>query len=254
MLRRIVDVIQRALESRLAKLKREARRTWFRRRTRLRAILKRAPWRGLTAAVLALAALKVALIISLPFLIYVRASVELYSRGLASWLAVFGGALLTVAFVIAIGAWLSRRYAGRARVQAAVRWVALPITVAWCGFAVFHLSASNAKSEDVRDYFSRLHPVLRVALATAILADESMIVTDLGRVPTDYTRMGLPINDRTKHYRQPNGWVHAVDLRTRDRGEIRNRALQVYFWMMGFDTLRHVGTADHLHVQLAVRD
>jgi len=26
--------------------------------------------------------------------------------------------------------------------------------------------------------------------------------------------------------------------------------VQVYFWGMGFNTLRHVGTADHLHVDV----
>jgi len=39
-------------------------------------------------------------------------------------------------------------------------------------------------------------------------------------------------------------------LRTTGRGFIKNRGVQVYFWLMGFDTRRHVGTADHLHVEL----
>jgi len=34
---------------------------------------------------------------------------------------------------------------------------------------------------------------------------------------------------------------------------VKNRLVQLYFVAMGFDTLRHVGTADHLHVELAVR-
>jgi hypothetical protein len=29
--------------------------------------------------------------------------------------------------------------------------------------------------------------------------------------------------------------------------------VQLYFWSMGFSTLRHVGTADHLHVELPLR-
>jgi hypothetical protein len=41
-----------------------------------------------------------------------------------------------------------------------------------------------------------------------------------------------------------------VDLRTAGQGAVKNRLVQLYFWMMGFRTLRHVGTADHLHVQL----
>ena len=39
-----------------------------------------------------------------------------------------------------------------------------------------------------------------------------IVMTDAFRVPADYARMGLPVNDRTMHYRQKTGWVHAVDL------------------------------------------
>jgi hypothetical protein len=250
-----------AFEARLAKLKREVKRELRRRFKPLRprrasSAPRRAWWQltsdDVTTATIALA--KGLLIVALPFLVYVRGSVELYDSGVTPWLAVFGGALLTLGVVVGIAAWISRRYSGRARVLSAVRWVVVPIIVVWCAVGVFRLSGDNVKSEDVRAYFSQVHPVLRVALATAILADPDMMVTDLGRVGADYPRMGLPVNDRTKHYRQSNGWVHAVDLRTRERGEIRNRLLQFYFWTMGFYTLRHVGTADHLHVQLAVRE
>ncbi len=242
-----------AISAKLAKLKREVQRELrpLTRQIRLAVDAVRRP-RGLFAEI-AIVVLEAGAIVALPFLVYVRASVELYARGVTPWLAVACGALLTMGVVVGYAAWLSRRHSGRARLLAAIRWVALPTVAAWCAFAVFHLSSANVKSDDVRRYFSEVHPVLRVALATAILADQSMVVTDLGRVPADYSRMGLPVNDRTKHYRQANGWVHAVDLRTHKRGEIRNRVLQFYFWTMGFDTLRHVGTADHLHVQLAVR-
>ena len=93
-------------------------------------------------------------------------------------------------------------------------------------------------------------PILRMALSTVILVDPSLVITDMARRPSDYGRMGLPINDRSMHYEQPDGWVHAVDLRTKSSGEIRNLAVQIYFEAMGFSTLRHVGTADHLHVQM----
>lgn len=237
----------------LARLKREVRRELrpLARRIRFAATALRGP-PGLAARI-AIVIVKATVIVALPFLVYVRASVELYARGVTPWLAVAFGALLMMGVVVGYAVWLSRRHSGRDRLLAAMRWVAFPTVAAWCAFAVFHLSSTNAKSDDVRRYFSEVHPVLRVALATAILADQSMVVTDLGRVPADYSRMGLPVNDRTKHYRQANGWVHAVDLRTNERWEIRNRVLQLYFWTMGFDTLRHVGTADHLHVQLAVR-
>jgi hypothetical protein len=249
---------QNVFEAKLAKLKREVTRDLRRRfkPRRVRPASRRAGWPltsdDLTRATIALA--KGLLIVALPFLVYVRGSVQLYAGGLAPWLAVFCAVLLTLGVVVGIAAWITRRYSGRARALSAVRWIVVPVIVGWCAFGVFRLSADNAKSDDVRAYFSHVHPVLRVALATAILADPDMMVTDLGRVAADYPRMGLPINERTKHYRQRNGWVHAVDLRTRERGEIRNRMLQFYFWTMGFSTLRHVGTADHLHVQLAVRE
>src|SRR5882762_2018790 len=113
------------------------------------------------------------------------------------------------------------------------------------------LTASvNAKSGPVRAYYRSVHPLLRLALSTAILVDRDILITDTGRVPEDYGRMGLPTNSRTRHYKQKDGWVHAVDLRTTGHGVIKNRGVQFYFWLMGFDTRRHVGTADHLHVEL----
>lgn len=193
--------------------------------------------------------------VALPFAVYVRASVWLYlSAGLAPWMAVAVASLLTLGVVTIYATWLSRRFSGKARAATIARWVALPLALGWCGYSVLYLSRVNAKSDDVRAYYGSVHPVLRVALATAILGDPDLVVTDMRRLPTDYARMGLPEYQRTKHYRQPNGWVHAADLRTIGHGELRNRALQLYFWTMGFQTLRHVGTADHLHVQLPIRE
>ena len=130
------------------------------------------------------------------------------------------------------------------------KWVALPLVVFYCGDSLLYLASVNAKSEPVRAYYRSVHPLLRLALSTAILADRDILITDTGRLPEDYSRMGLPVNNRTRHYMQADGWIHAVDLRTTGRGVIKNRSLQLYFWLMGFETRRHVGTADHLHVEL----
>ena len=46
------------------------------------------------------------------------------------------------------------------------------------------------------------------------------------------------------------GHVYAVDIRTKGRKEWQNSLVRGYFRAMGFETLRHVGTADHLHVSL----
>jgi hypothetical protein len=75
----------------------------------------------------------------------------------------------------------------------------------------------------------------------------------MSRQPEDYERMGLSTNGASLHYRQADGYAHAVDLRTRGRSPGRNILIRLYFEAMGFDTLRHVGTADHLHVSLLVR-
>jgi hypothetical protein len=122
--------------------------------------------------------------------------------------------------------------------------------VFYCTYSLIYLARVNAKSAPVRAYYTSLHPLLRLALSTIILVDRDILITDSGRQPEDYARMGLPTNRRTRHYKQPDGWIHAIDLRTNGRGPIKNRGVQFYFWLMGFDTRRHVGTADHLHIEL----
>lgn len=207
-----------------------------------------------TGADIALLAGVGAITIALPFVVYVRTAVEMYARGAPSWLAILTGSLLTVGVVSVYAFWLTRRLSGGVRFRAVTTWVAAPIVGAWCAFTLLHLASANAKSDLVRSHYTSLHPVLRAALATVILLDADLVVTDAAREPQDYARMGLPVNERTRHYRQGDGWVHAVDLRTIGRSELENRAVQLYFWSMGFSTLRHVGTADHLHVQLRRRD
>ena len=241
------------VKAKLDRLRREVQRQL---RPRARAFQRAAarstpqpPW-----VVALLAFLKAALVVALPFYVYVRSSVYLYAQGVSPWLAVAFGALLTMGIVAAYATWISRRFSGRARASRMARWIALPLAAAWCGYAVLYLAGANAKTDQVRAYYGAVHPVLRAALGTAILVDRDIVVTDMRRVPEDYARMGLPVYDRTLHYRQRNGWVHAVDLRTRGRGAVKNRAVQLYFWSMGFRTLRHVGTADHLHVSLPIRD
>ncbi len=44
-----------------------------------------------------------------------------------------------------------------------------------------------------------------------------------------------------------------MDIHTAGRGFVVNLLVQGYFELMGFRTLRHVGTADHLHVELPLR-
>ena len=211
------------------------------------------PWRAwlLEATRLIAWALLVA---SLPFLALVKVAVVLYQRGgYPTALALAGGAACTTLVVTAYAAWAWHRFTGRVRLALVARRVALPLVVAYSAYALVYLSAGNAKSPQVRAYYASLHPLLRVALSTVILVDRDLVVTDLARRPADYQTMGLPANDGSLHYLQPDGYVHAIDLRTAGRGFVRNRLVQAYFWSMGFGTLRHLGTADHLHVELPVR-
>ena len=240
---------------RLARLRREAQREWKRRVTQ-RQRQKVAPrdWRLLGVAALQ-GLLRLVAIIALPFVVLVRGAVFFYEHGrVPNWLALLVAALLTIGLVTLYASWLLRTLTGagrggRSRVLLLAKWVALPLVAFYCVFSLLYLSRVNAKLE-VRAYYTTLHPLLRLALSTWILVDDKLVVTDMRRAREDYARMRLPVNENSLHYRQADGWVHAVDLRTANRGWFRNRLAQVYFWMMGFDTLRHVGTADHLHVEL----
>ena len=243
----------------LERLKREAKREWkrkWRQKLRQAAPATSAEWRALAGEALS-AVLKIVLIIALPFGVLVRGSVFIYQHGQTPvWVAVLTAAFLTGGVVTAYAVWLARKFTnrggrgGRALVMPLAKWVALPLVVFYCSYSLLYLASVNAKSEPVRAYYRAVHPLLRLALSTLILVDRDMLITDSGRQPEDYGRMGLPTNNRTRHYKQADGWIHAVDLRTTGRGAIKNRGVQLYFWMMGFDTRRHIGTADHLHVEL----
>ena len=239
------------IAARLEKLRREAAKEWKRRVKEQKKRGKRTPeeWRLVAVAVLQ-GLLRIIAIIALPFVVLVRGAVFFYYYGrVPSWLALLVAGLLTVGLVTVYAASLLHTFTGKRRVWLVAKWVALPLVVFYCGFSLLYLSRLNAKP-DVRAYYTVLHPLLRLALSTWILVDDKLVVTDMRRAREDYAKMGLPVNESSLHYRQADGWVHAVDLRTANRGWFRNRLTQAYFWLMGFHTLRHVGTADHLHVDL----
>jgi len=196
-------------------------------------------------------AAKIVLVALLPFIALVKVAVFLHQhQGWPIAFALAGGVACTTAVVTAYGTWAWHRFTGRVRLALIARRFALPLVVAYCGYALIYLSSANAKSEQVRAYYASLHPLLRVALSTLILVDRAAVITDLARRPEDYQAMGLPPDDGSLHYLQRDGYAHAADLRTAGRGLVKNRLIQLYFWSMGFGTLRHVGTGDHLHVEL----
>ena len=189
----------------------------------------------------------------LPFVVLIRASMYLYTaRDVPTWLALGGGALATTVLLTCCAVWVSKKLHSGARARWLGTRVVLPLVLAYCGYTLLYLSSVNAKGTEVRAYYRSLHPILRVAVSTVILVDRDMVVTDVARAGGDYARMGLPANRASMHYEQSDGYVHAVDLRTRGEGWWRNWMVEGYFRAMGFSTLRHRGTEDHLHVGLPV--
>lgn len=190
-------------------------------------------------------------VLALPFYVLVAGSVLLYRHlGFATWPALAGGVFVTAVLLLAYVWWAWRRFGGRGRLPRGVARTTVSVVTAYCLYSLVYLSSLNVKDTALREHYRSLHPLLRVATATFILMDDDLVITDMRREPEDYARMGLPLYSRSLHFVQPDGYAHAVDLRTIARSEWRNLLLQAYFIALGFETLRHVGTADHLHVSL----
>lgn len=196
-----------------------------------------------------------AAIITLPFFALLETSILLYRHaGVPTWPALACGVLATFLVLLLYAAGLSGLIAGRARLS---RWMVRAvagIVGAYTLYALIYLSSMNVKAPQLREEYRSLHPLLRLATATLVLADRGLVITDMERRLEDYEAMGLPPFERSLHRLQVDGYSHAVDLRTLGRPEWRNVAVAAYFRVLGFRTLRHVGTADHLHVSLPTPD
>lgn len=191
------------------------------------------------------------LVLALPFGLLVRgALVASASWGWHAWVAVGFGALLAALALSALTWWTLRKLSLEPSFRTVATRVGLPLVTVFCCFSLLYLSGSNAKSSAIREAYPHLHPVLRLAVGTVRLLDAGIVVTDIERGPTSYAAMRLPRPTRSFHYRQKDGTVHAIDLRTEGRSALRNRLVQLYFELLGFETVRHFGTADHLHVRL----
>lgn len=199
--------------------------------------------------------LKWGTIAALPFWALLRGSVFVYQQQWPFLLAMIAGFVAAFLVLLAYVTWAYLRVkdpATRYRFRT-FRWKALAVLVVLGLFQFYVLLAPNpahVKSAEVHAEYAELHPLLRMSVATFLLVDEGLLITDLSRHPSDYADMGLPVNPRSLHYRQSTGYTHALDLRTKGRGTLRNLLMQGYFAALGFRTLRHEGTADHLHVSL----
>lgn len=189
---------------------------------------------------------------ALPFFALVRVSLHLaYHYGSGSWLALGGGALATVFLLLLYLAVMSLRLGGKGRVPGFLLKGTAALVLAYCLFTLLYISGGNVKNEEIRETYRSLNPILRVGVSTLLLADREGVLTATSRSPGDYLAWGLNPNEASLHLPQEDGFVYAVDIRTRGRPEWRNRIVALYFRLMGFRTLRHVGTADHLHVAMA---
>lgn len=190
-----------------------------------------------------------------PFVLLLRGSVHAWAAwGWPAWGAVAAG----VAFAgsaLAGSLWLVLRLI---RAPGALRRLTLRggflLAGAYAVYGLVYVAARHVKADEIRAEYRTLHPLLRLASTTLFLVDRDAVVTDAARARADYGAMGLAPRDRSLHFLQPDGYVHALDLRTRDRHPARNALVEVAFRAMGFRTLRHVGTADHLHIALPPPD
>ncbi len=132
--------------------------------------------------------------------------------------------------------------------------LAIVVVGGFVAYTVFFLSGNNAKTTQVKGEYHSVHPLLRTTVGTLAVFDRDLVITDMSRLPEDYQDMGLATKGRSLHYPQSDGYVHALDLRTNDRPEWRNTVLLWYFELMGFNTLRHVGSGDHLHISLFIHE
>lgn len=205
---------------------------------------------GATPAVVRWTSLLVAVVV-FPFVVLIRGGLFAYGEwGLGTWPSLLLAALMT-AGVLAAYAWIVGRLVGAAAGarRLLVRGAA-GVGIAYVVYALVFVAGANVKSADVRSEYRSLHPLLRIASSALVLVDPSAVITDAGRSLEEYRLMGLPPNEASLHLTQTDGYVHALDLRTNGRWELRNRAVELAFRVLGFHTLRHVGTADHLHVSL----
>ena len=203
--------------------------------------------------------LKIAALVLLPFVILLRGSIYLYAEQMWNpWLAVLT-ALVAAGIVIFIYlnlAW--KKLLGKKKISAGARKVQASlagVVVLFYGlYGIVYLSGDNVKTKEIRRQYGKVHPILRLAVSTVTLVDKEALITDLARTHSDYAKMGLKALNNSLHYKQKDGFVHAVDFRTNGRNETRNQVLKFYFRLMGFNTLRHTGTADHLHISLLIHE
>ena len=197
---------------------------------------------------------RILLILFLPFIALIRGATFLHKQyDWYPWISLAGGIVLTSIVLVIYLSLVFGKVSGKIGGPKSLRNRWIFVLLILLGFAVhglFFLSSDNAKRDEVKKEFTSLHPILRIAVSTLIWVDKDLVITDAKRAPEDYKKMGLETAKQSLHYPQKDGYSYAFDMRTNNRSEVRNFLTKTYFNMMGFNTLRHVGTEDHLHISL----
>jgi len=197
--------------------------------------------------------LSIAFLLVLPFFILVRGSVFFYHLGWTGYLALLLASLLTVFVLVIYFIFVDRWYLTQLYVPLSIKISTVAIMIlAFNAHGLLIFSKNNVKDPTLISEFTQVHPLLRLAVSTVSYFDGSMIVTDMSRTREDYKSMGLSALENSLHYVQKDNYVHAVDFRTMGRGNIHNWLMEKIFVTLGFNSLRHVGTADHLHISLPI--
>ena len=220
-----------------------------------------------TMKVFLLNLLKVIFLLLLPFIALIRGAVFFHEQyHLWPWVSLLGGVLVSALFIFFYSVYIQGYITGQIGDFKSLRkhyWIALVLVLVYCLPGVLFLSAANAKHESVQKEFRSLHPILRLSVSTLVFIEGDLLITDANRQPEDYAKMGLKTLNHSLHYKQSNGYAHAIDIRTIGHSGFRNFLVSSYFRLMGFNTLRHVGTADHfifhkleicLRISMPIRD
>lgn len=189
----------------------------------------------------------------LPFFILIRGALYFYELNIGGYTSLLVASilagLLIITYLILIDRWLSEK------VLVALKFKVTLVILLMIGLNVYCLhfySQKNLKHNHLRGEFTSLHPLLRLSVSIVTLSDKKLLVTSIKRRPSDYKKMGLDPVSNSLHFKQRDGYVHAVDIRTNSRWFFRNWFNKTMFSLLGFITLRHSGTADHLHVSLPI--
>jgi len=65
------------------------------------------------------------------------------------------------------------------------------------GYVLLALDPARLGPDDGQAEYAELHPILRMSVATVLLVDDNLLITDLSRHPRDYEAMGLPVNPQS---------------------------------------------------------